>query len=84
MKTKNTSVGAFDAKTNLARLLERVRKGEEITITKRGTPVARLVPVKKDSKPRTREQILSEFDAIRNNVKGKVSIKSYINEGRKY
>ena len=84
MKIKHTSVGAFEAKTNLSRLLERVRRGEEIIITKRGTPVARLVPVKKDSKPRTKEEILNEFDAIRSSAKGKVNIKSYINHGRKY
>ncbi len=39
------SVGAFDAKTHLSALLERVEKGEEITITRRGRPVARLVPI---------------------------------------
>ena len=50
MKAKNTLVVAFDAKTNLARLLERVIRGEEITITKRGTPVARLVTCEKGFK----------------------------------
>ena len=39
------SVGAFDAKTHLSELLERVARGEEITITRRGRPIARLVPV---------------------------------------
>ncbi|MBM3533365.1 MAG: type II toxin-antitoxin system Phd/YefM family antitoxin [Alphaproteobacteria bacterium] len=38
------TVGAFEAKTHFSRLLERVKKGEEITITQRGKPVARLVP----------------------------------------
>jgi len=38
------SVGAFEAKTHFAALLERVAKGESITITRRGMPVARLVP----------------------------------------
>jgi prevent-host-death family protein len=40
------SVGAFEAKTHLAALLDRVEKGEEITITRRGVPVARLVPAR--------------------------------------
>ena len=40
-----TSYGAFDAKTHLGQLLDRVEKGERITITKHGRPVARLVPV---------------------------------------
>jgi prevent-host-death family protein len=38
-------VGAFEAKTHLAALLERVERGEEFTITRHGKPVARLVPV---------------------------------------
>ena len=37
------TVGAFEAKTHLSRLLERVAEGEEVVITKRGKPVARLV-----------------------------------------
>ena len=40
-----TEVGAFEAKNTLGNLLERVSKGEEITISRRGTPVARLGPV---------------------------------------
>nr|MBA3415913.1 type II toxin-antitoxin system prevent-host-death family antitoxin [Chloroflexia bacterium] len=38
------SVGAYEAKTHLARLLAEVAEGETITITKHGTPVAQLVP----------------------------------------
>ena len=38
-------VGAYDAKTHFSELLERVAAGEQITITRHGSPVARLVPV---------------------------------------
>jgi prevent-host-death family protein len=38
------SVGAFEAKTHFAQLLQHVERGEEITITRRGKVVARLVP----------------------------------------
>ena len=38
------SVGSYEAKTHLPRLLSQVEKGETITITKRGKPVAKLVP----------------------------------------
>jgi prevent-host-death family protein len=40
------SVGAFEAKTHFSALIERAEKGEEITITRRGKPVARIVPAK--------------------------------------
>ena len=36
-------VGTFEAKTHLSSLLKRVAGGEEVLITKRGVPVARIV-----------------------------------------
>jgi prevent-host-death family protein len=33
-----------EAKTQLSKLVERVERGEEIVITRRGEPAARLVP----------------------------------------
>jgi len=41
------AVNVHEAKTHLSRLLQRVAAGEEITISNRGTPVARLVPAKR-------------------------------------
>lgn len=38
------SIGAYEAKTHLPRLLDEVAGGERITITKHGRPVAMLVP----------------------------------------
>jgi prevent-host-death family protein len=37
-------VSVSEAKTQLSRLLERVRAGEEVVILKSGKPYARLVP----------------------------------------
>ena len=37
-------IGMHEAKTQLSKLVERVEAGEEIVITRRGTPAARLVP----------------------------------------
>jgi len=39
-----TTVGTFEAKTHLTRLLGQVSKGERILITNRGRPAAMLVP----------------------------------------
>ena len=36
------TVGSYEAKTHLSALLERVARGETITITKHGVPVATL------------------------------------------
>lgn len=38
------SVSAFEAKVRLSSLLDKVAQGEEVLITRRGLPVARLVP----------------------------------------
>jgi prevent-host-death family protein len=45
-------ISVAEAKAHLSELIEQVTKGEEVTITKRGKPVARLTPV-----IREREQI---------------------------
>jgi prevent-host-death family protein len=38
------AIGVYDAKTQLPKLLERVRRGERFLITKHGRPVAELIP----------------------------------------
>jgi prevent-host-death family protein len=40
------SVGAFEAKNKLGQLLDLVERGEEVTITRHGKEVARLVPAR--------------------------------------
>jgi prevent-host-death family protein len=55
-----STVGTFEAKTHLSALLERVERGEEITITRRGRAVARLVPAA--SKP---EAVMATFRRLR-------------------
>lgn len=62
-------VGVHEAKTHLSRLLERVRCGEEITIERRGEPVARLVQVAPRQRPifdtdRGRVVIHDDFDEL--------------------
>ena len=41
-------IGAYEAKTHLPQLLDRVARGESLTITRHGRPVAHLVPVATD------------------------------------
>lgn len=41
-----------EAKNNLPRLLDRMLGGEPVTITRRGRPIARLVPTEPESRPR--------------------------------
>ncbi len=46
------NIGVSEAKAHLPRLLERVMRGGSLTITRRGHPVARLVPVDNDERER--------------------------------
>ena len=75
-------IGAFEAKTHLSSLLERVSRGEEIVITKHGRPVARLVPVNQDNA--TQAAGLSEkLLKIRQGVTFGADWKSLRDHGRK-
>ena len=52
------TVNVHEAKTHLSRLLERVERGEEVTIARAGTPVARLVPIEpRQEDPRHARQV---------------------------
>jgi prevent-host-death family protein len=45
------TLSVADTKAHLSKLLDRVEKGEEIVVTRRGRPVARLSPIKARKKP---------------------------------
>jgi len=77
------TVGAYEAKTHLPKLLERVLKGERITITKHGVPVAVLQPPDPDRKADTRSVIV-ELQTFRDRHSlGGISIRHMIEEGRR-
>jgi prevent-host-death family protein len=40
-----SEIGMHEAKTKLSQLVERAERGEEIVITRNGTPAVRLTPV---------------------------------------
>ena len=48
MNSTSETVGAFEAKTKLAKLLDRVSRGATFTITKHDRPIARLVGFESD------------------------------------
>lgn len=46
------TVNMHEAKTKLSRLVEQALAGEEIIIARAGTPLVKLVPVQRDTRPR--------------------------------
>jgi len=76
-------IGAFEAKNRLGALLDRVENGEEILITRRGKPVARLVPADALLDIAKRRQAAANILALSERATlGGLKIKDLINEGR--
>lgn len=80
-------VGCFEAKTNFNKIINNVIDGEEILVTKRGKPVAKIIPIEKSFNT---EKVNNAFLRLHNLAKemnlGKFDweeFKSYRDEGRK-
>jgi prevent-host-death family protein len=79
------TVGAFQAKTHLSELLDRVSKGEIITITRHGVPTAMLVPVGPAGKKLTHQEIVDGMRALRKRIKpDTMSVREMVEEGRRF
>ena len=84
------TVSAFEAKTHMGKLLDRVANGEEIIITRHEKPVARIVPEGRASDESLRETVMG-LRALRAKVANRKGgrrltdreIKSAVNEGRR-
>jgi len=77
------TIGTFEAKTHLTRLLDRVAAGEQITITRHGTPIARLVPVKPTGSRQIRETIAKLKQFSKSQTLDGFKVKDLIDEGRR-
>lgn len=79
------TIGSYEAKTHLPRLLDEVAQGQTIIITKRGIPVAKLVPFMEDRAKRRRAAVeaMKEYQRTAPSLDG-LSIKQLIEEGRRW
>jgi prevent-host-death family protein len=79
-------VGAFEAKNKFGQLLDWVEQGEEVTITRHGKEVARLVPVrpgfKRDEARAAVRRIRDRAEQLRLGRFDWAEWKSYRDEGR--
>ena len=84
------SVGAHEAKEELSDLLDDVEQGREVTITRHGKPVAKLVPVRPifdrsafdwEAAEKAAARLLELREKSRT---GPESLKDLINEGRRW
>jgi prevent-host-death family protein len=80
-----TTVGAYEAKTHLPRLIRAVERGETVIITRHGKPVAKLAPVE-DQRRKDIAEVMERMAALRRRLP-KVSIEELLawrHEGHKY
>lgn len=79
-----TTIGSYEAKTHLPALLKRVEAGEEITITRHGHPVARLVPVGDVARTHPDELVDRLLTFRRQHTLGPgLTVRDLIDEGRR-
>ena len=79
------SIGAFEAKTHFSQILEKAEHGEDFIITRRGKPVAKIIPFERE-KEITWEEALEEFRKFRKLYRGEpgsFNIREAIEEGRR-
>lgn len=77
------TVGAFEAKTYLASLLDRVAAGEEVIITRHGRPVARLVGAKDADQARIDAAFNTLKELRKETTLGGINWKELRDEGRR-
>jgi len=78
------TVGSYEAKTHLAQLLKRVGKGERITITKHGVPIATLLPVDSQKNKKPLREVIEQLKRFRSEHRlDGLSVRELIEEGRR-
>jgi len=79
-----SEIGAFEAKTHLPQLLQRVAAGERFVITRHSRPVAELVPFR----ARDSDKVQTAIDALKHFQKthslGGLSVRQIVEEARRY
>jgi prevent-host-death family protein len=79
------TVKAIEARAHFSDLLNRVARGERITITRYGAAVALLTPVARKGSKLTHREIVEGMRALRKRVKpGKMSVREMVAEGRRF
>ncbi|MBV8803255.1 MAG: type II toxin-antitoxin system Phd/YefM family antitoxin [Gammaproteobacteria bacterium] len=77
------TLGAFQVKTHFSSLLEQVEQGEQIIITKHGHPVAKLIPINRNTQELASKAIQHLKEFAKTNKLGNLNWKSLRDDGRR-
>jgi prevent-host-death family protein len=78
------TVGVFEAKNRLAALLDEVERGGEVVITRRGKPIARVIPaVPGFDRDKARRAAAGLRAMSKGQTLGGLSIRDLVSEGRR-
>ncbi|MDR1804210.1 MAG: type II toxin-antitoxin system prevent-host-death family antitoxin [Treponema sp.] len=79
------SIGAFEAKTHFSQIIEKAERGEDFVITRRGKPVAKIIPFEQKKETTFKEAVenLIEMRKFYRGEPGSFNIREAIEEGRR-
>jgi prevent-host-death family protein len=82
----NQQIGAFEAKTHFSQIIEKVEHGADYVVTKRGKPVAKIIPFEQQPEMTFEEAVvkLKEMRKLYRGKPGSFNIREAIEDGRKY
>jgi len=82
----NQQIGIFEAKTHFSQLINEVERGADYVVTKRGKPVAKIIPFEQQP-TMTRQEAFEKLKEMRKLFRGEpgsFNIREAIEEGRRY
>ena len=77
------TVGTYEAKTHLTRLLDQVGQGETVTITKHGVPIALLCPVRMPTRKERADAIAKLLAFQPKQAPNGLTVREMMEEGRR-
>ena len=78
-------IGTFEAKTHFSQIIEKAEHGAGFIITRRGKPVAKIIPFKQEPEMTFKEAVrqLIEMRKLYRGKPGSFNIREAIEEGRR-
>ena len=79
-------IGAFEAKTHFSQIIQKVENGSDFIVTKRGKPVAKIIPYEQEKKM-THQEAIEALREMRKHYRGKpgdFNVREAIEDGRRH